>query len=284
MEADSRANALTIDAQGDIGIGRTNASTDVHVQTGNTPTYRIDQDGSSGFTPQTWDIAGNEANFFVRDVTNGSRLPFRIEPAATTDSLRIDADGNIGLDTANPDRSLHVSALSEPEIRLEARTDAQEWDVGLDSAERFVIRDVTGAFNVLQIDDATHNFSMFGDATVSGNLTVASCTGCGVPSDRSIKRQFSPVDANAVLDAVGSLPISTWSYSADRPWVRHIGPTAQDFAAAFGFGSSNRIIAPVDMNGVALAAVQALIEENAAQDALIAELSARLAALEAASG
>ena len=34
-----------------------------------------------------WDIAGNEANFFVRDVTGGSRLPLRIRPGAPTSSI-----------------------------------------------------------------------------------------------------------------------------------------------------------------------------------------------------
>ena len=53
---------------------------DLHVIDGNTPTVRLEQDGSSGFTPQTWDLAGNETNFFIRDATNGSTLPFRITP------------------------------------------------------------------------------------------------------------------------------------------------------------------------------------------------------------
>src|SRR5439155_3561427 len=62
-----------------------------------------------GFTAQTWDIAGNEANFFVRDVTGGSRLPFRIRPGAPTSSIDINASGNVGVGT------------SSPELRLDAR-------------------------------------------------------------------------------------------------------------------------------------------------------------------
>ena len=54
---------------------------DLHVNTTNTPALRMEQNNGGGFTAQTWDIAGNEANFFVRDVTGGSRLPFRLRPA-----------------------------------------------------------------------------------------------------------------------------------------------------------------------------------------------------------
>ena len=61
---------------------------------------RLEQNNSGGFTAQTWDVAGNEANFFVRDVTGGSRLPFRIRPGAPTSSIDINASGNVGIGTA----------------------------------------------------------------------------------------------------------------------------------------------------------------------------------------
>jgi hypothetical protein len=60
-----------------------------------TPGLRLLQTGSGGFTPQTWDVAGNEANFFIRDLTGGSRLPFRIRPGAPTSSIDIGATGEV---------------------------------------------------------------------------------------------------------------------------------------------------------------------------------------------
>ncbi len=39
------------------------------METGDTPAWRLEQTAAGGFTAQTWDVAGNEANFFVRDVT-----------------------------------------------------------------------------------------------------------------------------------------------------------------------------------------------------------------------
>ena len=59
-----------------------------------TPGVRLFQTGVS-FTTQTWDVAGNEANFFVRDLTGGSKLPFRIRPGAPTSSIDIGANGDV---------------------------------------------------------------------------------------------------------------------------------------------------------------------------------------------
>ncbi|HEX7653611.1 MAG TPA: hypothetical protein VF607_08895, partial [Verrucomicrobiae bacterium] len=48
-----------------------------------------------------------------------------------------------------------------------------------------------------------------------------------------------------------------WSYKKDTG-VRHLGPMAQDFHAAFAVGSDERHIASLDEDGVALAAIQGL--------------------------
>jgi hypothetical protein len=80
----------------------------VHANTTDTPAIRLEQNNSGGFTAQTWDIAGNEANFFVRDVTAGSRLPFRIRPGAPTSSIDIAASGNVGINNASPGANLDV--------------------------------------------------------------------------------------------------------------------------------------------------------------------------------
>ncbi|NNE26772.1 MAG: tail fiber domain-containing protein [Saprospiraceae bacterium] len=102
IEAGAPINALYVDNDGDIGIKKSNPVVDLHIVEGNTPTVRLEQDGSDGFTPQTWDLAGNEANFFVRDVTNGSKLPFKIKPNAPTSSIFIAASGAVGIGTESP--------------------------------------------------------------------------------------------------------------------------------------------------------------------------------------
>jgi hypothetical protein len=77
-------------------------------------------------------------------------------------------------------------------------------------------------------------------------------------SDVNRKHLFVGVDAEQVLRKVATVPIATWSYLADDAQARHMGPTAQDFHAAFGLGHSETAISTVDADGVALAAIQAL--------------------------
>ena len=84
VEANARSHSLYVDDGGRIGSRTSTPSVEIHTIDGDTPTLRLQQDGSSGFAPQTWDVAGNETNFFIRDVTNGSALPFRIRPGAPT--------------------------------------------------------------------------------------------------------------------------------------------------------------------------------------------------------
>ena len=108
VEAGAPTSSLYVDDGGRVGLGTSTPVVQLHVKDGNTPTLRLEQDGSSGFTPQTWDVAGNEANFFIRDATNGSTLPFRIRPGAPSSSIDIDSDGNVGIGTDDPLFELHV--------------------------------------------------------------------------------------------------------------------------------------------------------------------------------
>jgi hypothetical protein len=92
-------------------------------------------------------------------------------------------------------------------------------------------------------------------------------------SDRNAKANLAPVDSPAILEQLAKLPIHTWNYRSQPADARHLGPTAQDFHAAFGLGTDSRHIATVDADGVALAAIQGFHQ-------LLQEKSARIAALE----
>lgn len=110
-----------------------------------------------------------------------------------------------------------------------------------------------------------------------GNLEVTTVT---ETSSREAKSGFEAVNGLSVLDKVAALPISEWSYKADNPSVRHLGPMAEDFHAAFGLGRTNTGLTSVDTSGVALAAIQGLNQKLVEKDARIAELEARLQGLE----
>jgi hypothetical protein len=96
------------------------------------------------------------------------------------------------------------------------------------------------------------------------------------PSDRNLKEHFSPIDAQDILTRLATLPIETWNYKTQDSSIRHIGPMAQDFAAAFGVGEDDKHINFVDANGVAIASIQALYRMLQERDLRMAELRAEL--------
>ncbi len=108
---------------------------------------------------------------------------------------------------------------------------------------------------------------------------MAGPPGSNIISDQSTKQQFTPVDPAIILHRLAEMPITTWNYKADGKQIRHIGPMAQDFSAAFGVGADNKHIHTVDANGVALAAIQALYQMIQERDGQVAELRAELNAL-----
>jgi hypothetical protein len=97
IDAGAPTHALVVSSSGRIGVRTLTPVLDMHMVSSNTPAIRLEQTGAGGWTPQTWDIAGNEANFFIRDVTGGSRLPFRIRPGAPTSSIDISSGGDVGM-------------------------------------------------------------------------------------------------------------------------------------------------------------------------------------------
>ena len=108
-------------------------------------------------------------------------------------------------------------------------------------------------------------------------------------SDVNRKHGFAAVRGDDVLIRLRGMPVTTWTYNSEGDEVRHLGPTAQDFHAAFGLGGPDRThIATVDADGVALAAAKELDSRSRRQQAEIdalraenAELRLRLDRLEA---
>src|SRR5262245_37495255 len=109
ITAGASTNSIFVDSTGRVGLRTSTPVLDLHIATSNTPAIRLEQNNSGGFTAQTWDIGANEANFFVRDVTGGSKLSLRIRPGAPTSSVDISADGDVGIGTGSPDEKLHVA-------------------------------------------------------------------------------------------------------------------------------------------------------------------------------
>jgi hypothetical protein len=202
IEASAPNNSLFVENSGQVGFGTSNPVVNLHVVEGNTPTLRLEQDGSSGFTPQTWDVAGNEANFFIRDVTNGSRLSFRIRPGALESSIDVAGDGDVGIGTSSPATQLHVRETSAAvtAVRIEnanaagQNTDIQlkntmaEWRMRNNTAGSFVINDTSDGVFELEL-------SPTGDLTIEGGLITSTAGTCnaGTPCDRTFQPDFFTV-------------------------------------------------------------------------------------------
>jgi trimeric autotransporter adhesin len=113
------------------------------------------------------------------------------------------------------------------------------------------------------------------EATTGAELAPGSGSWSSL-SDRNAKENFARANSRDVLDKLVALPLATWSYKAQDPSIRHIGPVAQDFHAAFGMGEDERRISSVDADGVALAAIQGLNQKVEQENrALRAELDAK---------
>ena len=273
-------------------------SVEIHTVDGDTPTLRLQQDGSSGFAPQTWDVAGNETNFFIRDVTNGSKLPFRIKPGAPDNQIYIDNDSQIGMGTNNPEASLHLRRTDGTSQLLVQDTGAAETMALLESAgvtTRFTVENTndtscTGGSDCSWSVGMRQNSSFFitrdGSGTDECTLDTAgnfSCMGTvSGASSRTLKDNIVPVDSREMLTRVLALPVTEWTYIRElEDGVRHVGPIAEDFYAMFSLGKSEKKLAATDAAGVALAAIQGLNEVVEEKDAALEELQARLVTLEA---
>lgn len=207
------------------------------------------------------------------------------------------AGGSVGVGTESPASNvkLHVRQASDNVgiLRIDSGVSAtqyavvgfadrgsQIWSCGLRPDGMFGI-DQDGINTRLQID-LLGNVGLNGQPPVPGRrLSVgggAFCTGTAWVDvcDKNAKEGFAEICPEEVLKKVADLPVTTWRYKGQDKL--HIGPTAQDFYAAFGFGESDTTITAVDTNGVSLAAIKGLKAENDQLKSRLEKIEALLAA------
>lgn len=208
--------------------------------------------------------------------------------STASNQFLIRAGGGVGINTNNPVQALHVNGdvqVGRPVVwagsednRIINFGDANFVYIGeVGADDRMALR--AGGFQFINgnigvgVEPTTNRIEVAGGAVCTGPAWVNA-------SDRNLKDGFQAVDVASVLARVAALPIATWHYTSEGADLRHIGPTAQDFHAAFGVGYNDTSIATVDADGVALAAIQALAKENAEFRVTNAELTERLEKLE----
>ena len=107
--------------------------------------------------------------------------------------------------------------------------------------------------------------------TVGSSGTPAYCDGTTWVNGSAsiIKRDFIAIDAQDILARLKLMPVQSWAYVTDKHGVKRLGPTAEDFYAAFKLGEDNGSISTVDEGGVALAAIQGLLARIEALEAKV---------------
>jgi hypothetical protein len=263
IEAGAPSHSLYVDDGGRLGFGTSTPVVDLHLKTGNTPTLRLEQDGSSGFTPQTWDVAGNEAGFFIRDATNGSTLPFRILPGASSQSLVIAGNDEIGIGAGtDPAAKFHIENTAGDDVDDFVLT--SDGDIGIGttsptyglevhrtvaSGENPVVAVFreNGAINFMNAASSAGGFGTWNDFPLAlyvnlverlrldndNSLTMASgarCTAGGFwvnNSSRTRKENISSLGASEAIDTLLALTPVTFNYLAE-PGEEYVGFIAED--------------------------------------------------------
>jgi hypothetical protein len=213
------------------------------------------------------------------------------------DQFNVRARGGVGINTAPRDVNVELTIRGRDGDAFGGNADVQ---LVVDNANRegiqFGASNGGSGSNDANFEIAHANgtayaprMTLFGSGAVTirsnntaTNTGVTMAAGAGAwssLSDRNVKTGVVPVDAADVLARVLELPLSTWRYLAQGDGIRHMGPMAQDFRAAFGLGENDTSISTIDADGVALAAIQGL---NAKLEAENAALRSRIEALERA--
>jgi len=280
IEAGAPSNSLYVEDYGRIGIKTSTPVVELHIKDSDTPTVRLEQDSSGGWTPQTWDVAGNESNFFIRDTTNGSKLPFRIQPNTPTNTLCLKSDGKVGIGTWSPEYPLELETTGQnAQFKLERTDGASGW--------------IAAGANSVNIGSVSnHNLGFLVNNTwrmrlnTDGTLNMAdggSYNGTWNPaSSREYKENIRNLAADEAMDALEGLSPVRFNYKNQEEEDRlgFIAEEVPDLVAMNG----RKTLSTMDIVAVLTKVVQEqqkIIEELEAQNAT---LEARLTALEKAVG
>jgi len=292
VDAGAGNHALYIESGGDVGFGTNSPAAELHAVSGDAPALRLEQDTTGSFAARIWELSADESNFAVTDVT-GSATPLLVEAGAPANALFVEDSGDVGFGTATPSSALHLTrGDGSAQLKIEETSATVNSRILVDLVNkgplRIRFRNTDNNANWCASNDAA-GFIMDSNATTGEDLLITNSgrflirpNGISDPglvlenngnmeiagtltenSNRHAKKDFEPVNPQATLDKVTTLPLSKWTYKDDELGTRHFGPMAQDFADLFGLGKDREHIAVLDMAGVALASIQGLQERLA---------------------
>jgi hypothetical protein len=275
----SPTNSLFVASNGKVGFGNSSPGLNLHITATDTPAIRQEQTNGGGFTAQTWDIGANEANWFVRDVTGGSRLPLRIRPGAPTSSLDISASGGIGFGTASPlanYRADFLQTTSQNGVRFFLDFDSTHkpgmefgtivtggpnrvlsFDRGQNAYVNFFIEHGTGAVGTTFASNGNVGFNVTNPTFPIQHSSGAKLTSGGVWTDassRDFKTDICDLETTEAKAALNELNPVHFTYKADLG-ERHVGFIAEDVPDMVA-AKDRKGLSPMDIVAVLTKVVQ----------------------------
>jgi len=278
IEAGAPANSLYVDSHGDVGINTSTPYYELHIVDGDSPCVRLDQDGSYGWTPQKWDLCGNESNFFIRDATHASKLPFRIEPNAPTDSIFVKSNGYIGFGTGSPGASVEIEDTGENVILLLDRTDGAKTGFSA-SGDKCAFGTLSNHPLWMVINGAFQ--AIFHTNGSLQMMNGAWCTAAGVWQDASSREYKENIQDLSVQEAIKTLdglnPVK-YNYKNEQgeDYVGFIAEDVPDLVAS----SDRKGMSPMDVVAVLTKVVKEQQKMMQEQQVLIGKLQERISDLE----
>lgn len=101
------------------------------------------------------------------------------------------------------------------------------------------------------------------NSSLTAGVSLAAGSGAwSTVSDKRRKEHFKKADGEFILSQIADMDISSWNYKTQDAAIRHLGPTAQDFYKAFQLGESDTTITTTDIDGISMAAIQALAKRT----------------------
>ncbi|MEQ9239694.1 hypothetical protein [Roseovarius indicus] len=200
-------NAFFLAESGAIGLQTSLPQMNLHiVDTGRFTEAGIRLEDTTG-TPYSWDLRGNNAGFYLFDVT-ANRLPFQVRPGAPSSSLEIASTGFVGIGTESPGAPLEVSnndTFSYFRITAEQAAINQSADMTFTGGPLG-----TGEFryNIVDGDGPEMRLNADGDMVLDGTLTTGGPTcagGCDAVFDADFDR-LSVTDHATLMWENGHLP------------------------------------------------------------------------------
>jgi hypothetical protein len=276
IEAGAPSNSLYVEDYGRVGLGTSTPVVELHIKDSDTPTLRLEQDSSGGWTAQTFDVAGNESNFFVRDATNGSKLPFRIQPSTPSSTLCLKSDGFVGIGTWSPAYKLEVETTNENSAIVAERTDgatnfmnATDTYGNFGTATNHSVRILTNSSWTMQVN-TDDTLDMRDGGGYDGTWNPA--------SSRELKENIQNLTISEARDALSLLNPVKYNYKKDKEEPR-VGFIAEDVPELVAM-NGRKSLGTVDIIAVLTKVVQEQQKISREQQKTIAELKKRIKELE----